>query len=578
MGKQSLIKKTAARKTKSVSDDQLMAMALSRIKPNPWNTKSKSRYSGREFNELVSSIEKKGLIQPVVVRPVKKKEGVDHEIVCGERRFKACLSIAGKNGGPSKGTILCLVRHLTDDEAFDLTIIENLQRLDLNPLEEAQSFKQFLQKRGDDAAGDLGDRIGVSESYIRRRVAVLDLPQPALKAWRRGQMTYGHLEQLRRLKDKKQIARFIAQIVHRASDAQIWQGAMTVRELKNDIDMESPSLKKTIFDQKQAGCRQCYSNSSVQKKLFESDEDDNLRCLNPKCYKQNVNNHLLAHWEDEFKPQYHTNGFVFESNINWNDYEKIDGKVRAACKTCDRLVTIVEMDGSVLQHRKRVCTGDKACFKSVYRSKASRGTDDADSHSSAQTKAETRAANHGTEFRELFYTDALPQKFMGLVSGHLAVLHATILAFSVIRMEVDDWIRERLGMTDMSDRWDTDKLLEKVFALNDEDADKLLHELAIDILMEHATPRIRRAVADCIGIDLASEWAITEAYLKKKTIAEMLAIGKDLDIFEDDQVMNYTVAAHGHTNFKQLKKAELMKVFLESGIDLVGKVPAEILA
>ena len=577
MGKQSLIKLTASRHTNNAGGDQLTAMALSRIKPNPWNTKSRSRYCGREFEELVASIEKKGLIQPVVVRPVEETGGVDHEIVCGERRFKACLAIAGKNGGPAKNTILSLVRRLTDDEAFDLTIIENLQRQDLNPLEEAQSFKQFLQKRGDDAAADLADRIGVSESYIRRRVAVLDLPQPALKAWQRGQMTYGHLEQLRRLKDKKQIARFVAQIVHRASGGKSWEGAMTVRELKHDIDMESPSLKTTIFDQKKAGCRQCYSNSSVQKKLFASDEDEDLKCLNPKCYKQQVNNHLLAHWEEEFKPQYGTNGFVFESAISWNDYEAINGKIRAACKKCPHLVTVVEMDGSVQSYRKRVCNGDKACFKGVYRAKSS-ASDDADPQSTAQAKAETRAANHGTEFRELFYAEALPKKFMDLVSGHLAVLQATVIAFSVIHWEVSNWIRERLGMNEIEDHWNTDKFLEKVFALNDEQADKLLHELAIDIVMKHASPVIRRALADRIGIDLAAEWAITEAYLKKKTIAEMLAMGKELEIFEDDQVMTYTVAAHGHTNFHQLKKAELMKVFLQSGIDLTGKVPEEILA
>jgi len=154
-----------------------------------------------------------------------------------------------------------------------------------------------------------------------------------------------------------------------------------------------------------------------------------------------------------------------------------------------------------------------------------------------------RAANHGTEFRELFYAEALPKKFMDLVSGHLAVLQATIIAFSVIHWEVSAWIRKRLGMNEMEDHWNTDKFLEKVFALNDEQADKLLHELAIDIVMKHASPVIRRALADRIGIDLAAEWAITEAYLKKKTIAEMLAMGKDLGIFEDDQVMTYTVGA-----------------------------------
>ena len=524
MGKRSLVKSTTKGKTAEVPDGEFMMMELARLRPNQWNTKSPARYSGPDFDDLVASIEAKGLIQPIVVRPVDKnilKDDTDHEIVCGERRYRAKLAIAEKNGGPHKNTIAAIVRSLSDDEAFDLTIIENLQRQDLDPLEEAEGFKKYLDRHGADGAADLADRIGAKVAYIRRRVAVLDLPKNALKAWQKGQMTYGHLEQLRRLKDKKQIARFVGLIVERAENADEWEGPVTVRELKGNIDMESPRLKTTIFDKRKSGCARCASNSRVQRKLFESDEDDDVKCLNPKCYKQQVNNHLSSNWDKEFKPQFGTNGFVFESSVSWNDYEALySGRVKAACKKCEKWVTIVEMDGS--PRSKRVCLKDKACFEKNYRS----GTSSSAAAQDPETKAENRSKNHGVEFRELFYAEVLPQRMQALKPDDTKALHSLLLAFCDARWEYANWVIEKLEIKDedghQAGHYDTSGICAAVFALDKDQVMALLHEAATWSLMSFSSPEERRSVADHVGIDLASEWAITEAYLKKKTIAEIL--------------------------------------------------------
>ena len=124
MGKLSLVKSTTKGKKAEVPDGEFMMMELARLRPNQWNTKSPARYSGPDFDDLVASIEAKGLIQPIVVRPVDKnilKDDTDHEIVCGERRYRAKLAIAEKNGGPHKNTIAAIVRSLSDDEAFDVS-------------------------------------------------------------------------------------------------------------------------------------------------------------------------------------------------------------------------------------------------------------------------------------------------------------------------------------------------------------------------------------------------------------------------------------------------------------------------
>lgn len=175
-------------------------IALSNILPSPWNPRK--TFKGPEFNELVDSIREQGVIQPVLVRPIEGKD-VPYELVFGERRLKASIVVSKKNGGPEKSTIPALIRELNDDQAFELTTIENLQREDLNELEEAQGFKMFADRKGEEALPELAERTGKDIRYIRRRLAVLTLPKKVLKSWQNGDLRYGHLQQLLRLGNKK---------------------------------------------------------------------------------------------------------------------------------------------------------------------------------------------------------------------------------------------------------------------------------------------------------------------------------------------------------------------------------------
>jgi len=108
-----------------------------------------------------------------------------------------------------------------------------------------------------------------------------------------------------------------------------------------------------------------------------------------------------------------------------------------------------------------------------------------------------------------------------------------------------------------------------------------LYQAAIQVVMQdNWESESRRAIADHTGISLQEEWRITEEYLDKKTIAEILAIGEEFGVFEqkEAQTFLYETLLKKRGNFKGCKKAELKRVFLESGVDLAGVVPAEILA
>ena len=172
---------------------------LTRIVPNPHNPRK--RFSGPKYDEMVASVREKGVISPVLVRPL--EDGF--ELIFRETRFRASCQLAEEAGGLEGRTIPALVRELSDEQAFDFMTIENLQRSDLTELEEARGFRVFAERKGEDALPELAERTGINIRYIRRRVKILSLPREVLEAWEKGELKFGHLEQLVRLDSRERI-------------------------------------------------------------------------------------------------------------------------------------------------------------------------------------------------------------------------------------------------------------------------------------------------------------------------------------------------------------------------------------
>lgn len=117
------------------------------------------------LEELALSIEEKGLLQPIVVRPV--REGF--EVIAGNRRLKACRMLGMKK-------VPCYVVGLDAKQAYEVSLIENLQRNNLNPIEEARAFKRYVDEFGYGGVSELAKRIGKSEPHVSKRLGLLDLP------------------------------------------------------------------------------------------------------------------------------------------------------------------------------------------------------------------------------------------------------------------------------------------------------------------------------------------------------------------------------------------------------------------
>ncbi|MEM0075351.1 MAG: ParB/RepB/Spo0J family partition protein [Conexivisphaerales archaeon] len=128
-----------------------------------------------EFVELVKSITEHGILEPLIVRPAMDQSGSirdsqKYELICGYRRFLACKKL-GLDSVP------CIIMELSDRQAFEASLIENIQRKSLNPIEEAEAYKSYVFNFGRGSISRLAERIGKSEEYVSHRLLLLGLPK-----------------------------------------------------------------------------------------------------------------------------------------------------------------------------------------------------------------------------------------------------------------------------------------------------------------------------------------------------------------------------------------------------------------
>ncbi len=147
----------------------------------------RKNFAEKELKELADSIREKGLVQPLVVRPIKNVPG-HYEIVAGERRWRAAQLA-------SLRTIPVIIRSLSDQEALELAIIENVQRADLNAIEEAGGYRQLVENFGY-TQEELGQIIGKSRSHLANTMRLLKLPESVQALVRNNSLSAGHARAL----------------------------------------------------------------------------------------------------------------------------------------------------------------------------------------------------------------------------------------------------------------------------------------------------------------------------------------------------------------------------------------------
>jgi len=179
----------------------VLTIAIEEIAPD--KTQPRRKFDDEKIEELAASIRAKGVIQPILVR----RDGNEYRIIAGERRWRASQR-AGLKFVPA------LVKEVTERQAFEIALIENIQREDLNAVEEAQAYRRLIDEYGLTQEA-CADRVGKDRSSIANSLRLLKLPEEIKDALEDGTLNMGHARALLGLGDESQMKRAAGEVVSR---------------------------------------------------------------------------------------------------------------------------------------------------------------------------------------------------------------------------------------------------------------------------------------------------------------------------------------------------------------------------
>lgn len=202
------------------------------IKANPYQPRK--IFEQTAIEELSDSIKEHGILQPIIVR----KTGMTYEIVVGERRFRAA-KLAGLEEVPA------VVRDLTDEETMELAILENLQREDLTPIEEAEAYHNLMENLKL-TQEQLAFRLGKSRSHIANHIRLLSLPEKVRTFITEGKLSMGHGRTLLGLRKKEQILVVADRVLKEGLNVR--QLERLVQRINENVPRETkPKEKEDLF-------------------------------------------------------------------------------------------------------------------------------------------------------------------------------------------------------------------------------------------------------------------------------------------------------------------------------------------
>ena len=212
-------------------------ISITDIQKNPYQPRKE--FDREKLHELAQSIKENGVIQPIIVR---QSPVIGYEILAGERRYRASL-LAGLTSIPA------VVKQLSDQEMMVQSIIENLQRENLNPIEEARAYESLVEKGFTHA--EIADKMGKSRPYISNSIRLLSLPEQILSEVENGKLSQAHARSLVGL-NKEQQDYFFQRIIEEDISVRKLEALLTEKKQKklqkNDyfIQNEEEQLKKLL--------------------------------------------------------------------------------------------------------------------------------------------------------------------------------------------------------------------------------------------------------------------------------------------------------------------------------------------
>ena len=218
-------------------EDAIQEISVQEIRPNPYQPRKV--FTQTALEELRDSIVQHGILQPIIV----KKSLKGYEIVAGERRFRAA-----KMAGMKKVPVV--IRDLTNQQMMELAVLENLQREDLTPIEEAEAYQTLLDKL-DITQEELAKRLGKSRPHVTNHIRLLSLPKEIQKLISEGKISMGHGRALLGLKKKQLIPAIVEKILKDGWNVR--QLELYIQQLNENVprETEKKTVKKDVFIEEQ---------------------------------------------------------------------------------------------------------------------------------------------------------------------------------------------------------------------------------------------------------------------------------------------------------------------------------------
>jgi len=220
---------------------------IARIRPNP--NQPRVQFDEEALDELADSIRERGVLQPILLRP----EGEDYLIIAGERRWRAAQRAR-------LHSIPAIVREVDESTTAELALIENIQRLDLNPLEEAEGYRQLIQRHGH-TQDDVGRIVHKSRSHVANLLRLLDLPEFVRQSLLKGDISMGHARAVATAEDPDELTRVIIAKGLSVRQAEDWTrrqrkrpgpgsdiGRASARNAAKAVDADLNSLQQQLGD------------------------------------------------------------------------------------------------------------------------------------------------------------------------------------------------------------------------------------------------------------------------------------------------------------------------------------------
>ena len=299
---------------------KLLNLKIDRIVTN--SNQPRKYFDNEKMSELKDSIKSSGLIQPITVRKISNGK---YEIVAGERRYRACRELGMEN-------ISAIEISVGDARGYELSVLENIQREDLNPIEEAESYLMLMEVYGY-TQEKLSEKLGKTRSSLSNKMRILKLPGSVKEMVKRGEISYGHARTLLSLSDQKKIESAAKEIIDKG---------YSVRETEKRVKvlMNKEKFSDVLPDDKQDRKKEAGNNSLNSENFHETDKinitDNQETDFSEKKDSLHIESHekkdseklfledkLREFFESsvEIKGNLHGNGKI---EIKFHDYEELE--------------------------------------------------------------------------------------------------------------------------------------------------------------------------------------------------------------------------------------------------------------